>query len=59
MTTDRRGVQEADIRHRLDDGLTVEREDEAQGSVRGWVLRPKVERPEEFLRVARRGGGVG
>src|SRR5262249_30053151 len=43
------GVQVADVRDRLDDRLAVEGEDEAQGSVRGRVLRAEVERVEELL----------
>ena len=43
-------VQVADVGHRLDDRLAVERQDQPQRGVRGRVLRAEVERPEVFLR---------
>ena len=43
------GVQVADVGHRLDDGFAVEGEDEAQGGVRGGVLRTEVEGPQVLL----------
>ena len=42
-------VQIADVGDRLDDRFAVERQDQAQGRVRGRVLRAEVERPEVFL----------
>ena len=53
-------VQETDVRHRLDDRLAVQGKHEAQGRVRGRMLRPEIERPEVFLvRTFRRRDGVG
>src|SRR5207237_10799428 len=42
-------VQVANVRDRLDNGLAIERQEEAQRRVRGRVLRPEVERPQIFL----------
>ena len=43
------GMQIADVGHRLDDGFAVQGEDEAQGGMRGRVLRTEVEGPEVVL----------
>src|SRR6185312_13490752 len=48
------GMQEADVRLRLHDGLAFEFDDDAQNAVRRGVLRPHVERHPPRSSGARR-----
>ena len=43
------GMQIADVWHRIDDGLTIERQNQSQRGVCRRMLRTKVQRPEIFL----------
>ena len=51
-------VEKADVRHRLDHGFAVEREDEAQRRVRGGMLGTEIQRPEEFFLLFREAAGL-
>src|SRR5262249_53054365 len=52
------GVEKTDVRHRLDDGLAVEGENEAQGRMRGRMLWAEIERPEVLLVLCLAGAGL-
>ena len=43
------GVQVSDMRDRIDNGLTIQCQDQSQRGMRRRMLWPKVERPEIFL----------